>query len=165
MRERELFNFSEQLESSVGFFKPRTKNGQRLVMPESDFWKERPYFHERVLVSCWIYLIERNKCEPRDVQKLAFILRWIAGLKEKQLFSGSKERVSDPVLLNNQNRLRLDQQADNLENIRFYEQNDWKQRLYFLVRRDVGEVGFLFTHQISQIEKAIKKEASIHPIP
>lgn len=160
MRERDLFDFAGQLENSVSFFEPRTKSGRMLIDPKNNFWREPPYFHEQVLVSCWIYLAEGNPLKSKDVEHLVLILNWIAGLSEKQLQHDQAKRLSAPVLLSKKNKLRLSQQAENLEISRFYEQNDWRSRLFYLLRLDIGAISQLFKAQVSQIEQAIRKEAS-----
>lgn len=142
---------------------PQTKRGRTIINPESVFWNERPYFHEQMLVSCWVRLVElewSGGIRGRDIQQTGIVLEWITSLSGEQVVEKSQNRASYPKLLIKRNREKLMAQFLLISQPSFYQQMDWREELISTIRSDVAILTPLFKLSLKEAEKQVKKEVA-----
>lgn len=82
--------------------RPNAEGAKRFVHNET-IWDEPLYFHERVMVSSWLAILERysmGNLTKNDLKNYQQILQWIQGLDRKQIVQeGTPNRKRSPFLM------------------------------------------------------------------
>lgn len=82
---RHFFASEQERGAILGFLKPKSGEGRRLVdIQDRDIWREPPYFHEWLAVALWVKAAELQEQMGEEMVK-------IAGLMVEKLSSMSQE--------------------------------------------------------------------------
>lgn len=121
------------------YFQPKTERGRELSSFKSEFWREPAYPHKQLMVSVWIYLVEKklaNQLSSDDIANLAHFLDWICSLEEDLTKAEKPERRKrQPVFLMDQTKKLMQEQIVRLKDRKeFMKIEGWRNFLVSIAR-------------------------------
>lgn len=136
--ESSLWEFGQRLMSVRGRLEPKSPEG--LYLLEID-WSRPPYPHEKLLVSTWVFFVEKQalgrSLDQEDLENLAFIFAWILSLRPGQVnnekLSGKRNMVP---LLEKGSFEEIKTNLDNLGENDFFAK-EGQERLMMFIRGSV----------------------------